>query len=91
VTSPEIESEWYNISFNFKVVGTELDMSEQPSTGLLRGLAQAVAYLLLPVEDYSGIQVYASGLSVTDGTPFTDAFLDSALSQWEKDDKSNPE
>lgn len=91
MTYPEPESEWYNLSFNFKVVGHELDMSEQPSSGLLRGLAQAVAYLLLPVEDYRGIQVYASGLKVSEGTPFTDELLDSAMSEFEKDEKSDPE
>lgn len=78
----EPESEWLTVSFNIKILGTTVaPVAGEDRVNLLRGLAQAATYLLLPDSDYTGIKVLASGLKVRETSLFTDEMLDEWLAE----------
>ena len=81
------ESDWYNISFSFKIVGAEVQLSDADSRTLLRGLAQTVGVLLLPDSDYKGVKVYAGDFKIANAELFTDEMLNRILDEWDKGDE----
>lgn len=81
------ETEWLTVSFDFKIVGAEVSMPDyEARRDLLRGLGQAVAYLLMPESDFAGVKVYASRLSLKPTDLFTDEMLGQIMDKWKGED-----
>jgi hypothetical protein len=91
MTMPEPESEWLNVSFDFKIVGADF---EWPPPGerkeLLRNLVRALAWTLLPDSDYTGVKVFTGNLKLKQTTLFSDELLDRVLSDWEESSGDEP-
>lgn len=85
--SDEVETEWLTATFGFKIVGRQIEWPEgDRNKEVLRGLAKTMAYLLLPEDDdYEGVKVFASSLTIKEGYLFTDDMLSKALEEWGED------
>lgn len=88
--SSDHETEWVNLSLDFKFLRAELDLDEIDQVKLLSGLGKAVAYLLLSEEEWGTARIFVKGLKLTPTEFITDDMIGKALDQFLEDDGEEP-
>lgn len=84
------ETEWMNVSFDFKFIRTTADLSDVDRVALLSGLGKAIAYLLLPEEDYDNAKIFVKNLQLSRTQFLTDEMIDNAMEQFMREEGEEP-
>lgn len=89
--SSEPETEWMNVSFDFKFLRlTGLDLDDVDRVQLLSGLGKAIAYLLLPEDSYDSVRIFVKNLELKETQFLTDDVINKAIDRFFDEEGEEP-
>ena len=86
----DLETAWMHVSFDFKFLRSTFELDDVDEKKLLLGLGRAIAYLLLPDEEYPNTKVFVRNLDLNETDFLSDEDIIRALNEFGREDGEEP-